>query len=150
MYKKILVGYDTQRHGEMALSEAVRLAKITGGEIILVSSAELDQNLIDMSPEMSLEKEITIERKLLDAAGRTHEKGIQIDMEFYSAKRPHKAIIETALDKKADLIVLCSHGRSGFLRLLMGSTSERVISFAPCPVLVVKLPAGSDSYKKEN
>ena len=46
--------------------------------------------------------------------------------------------IEIAKDRRADLIVLGSHGRTGIERLLMGSVTERVIVLASCPVLVVK------------
>lgn len=47
-------------------------------------------------------------------------------------------IISAAKEKKVDLIVMGSHGRSGISRLLMGSVTERVIGHAVCPVLVVK------------
>jgi len=57
---------------------------------------------------------------------------------FVLSGRPADAIIETAQEKKADLIVLGSHGRTGVERLLMGSVAERVIVLASCPVLVVK------------
>ncbi len=52
--------------------------------------------------------------------------------------RPYEAILKVAQAKKANLIVLGSHGRTGLKRLLMGSVTERVIGQAPCPVLVVK------------
>jgi hypothetical protein len=52
--------------------------------------------------------------------------------------RPFEAILQVAQAKKVNLIVLGSHGRTGFRRLLLGSTAERVIGQAPCPVLVVK------------
>ena len=41
--------------------------------------------------------------------------------------------------QNADMIILGSHGRTGLRRLLMGSVAEKVIGYAPCPVLVVKL-----------
>ena len=52
--------------------------------------------------------------------------------------KPPEAIIQIAEERKADLIVLGSHGRTGVERLLMGSVAERVIVLASCPVLVVK------------
>jgi hypothetical protein len=52
--------------------------------------------------------------------------------------RPFEAILQVAQAKKVNLIVLGSHGRTGLRRLLLGSTAERVIGQAPCPVLVVK------------
>ena len=55
--------------------------------------------------------------------------------------KPAEAVIQTAQERRADLIVLGSHGRTGVERLLMGSVAERVIVLASCPVLVVKTGA---------
>ncbi len=52
--------------------------------------------------------------------------------------QPFEAILQVAQAKKVNLIVLGSHGRTGLRKLLLGSTAERVIGQAPCPVLVVK------------
>ena len=57
---------------------------------------------------------------------------------FIISGKPADAIIETAKERKADLIVLGSHGRTGLEKLLMGSVAERVIVLSSCPVLVVK------------
>jgi nucleotide-binding universal stress UspA family protein len=50
---------------------------------------------------------------------------------------PQATIIDQALSKKADLIVMGTHGRRGFKRLLLGSVTEAVLREAPCPVLTV-------------
>jgi len=50
---------------------------------------------------------------------------------------PQTAIIDQALSNKADLIVMGTHGRRGFRRLLLGSVTEAVLREAPCPVLTV-------------
>jgi len=50
---------------------------------------------------------------------------------------PQATIIEQALSRKADLIVMGTHGRRGFKRLLLGSVTEAVLREAPCPVLTV-------------
>jgi nucleotide-binding universal stress UspA family protein len=47
-------------------------------------------------------------------------------------------IIEYAQSQQIDLIVIGTHGRSGFAHILMGSVAERVVRKAPCPVLSVK------------
>jgi len=52
-------------------------------------------------------------------------------------------IADSAGEKQADLIVIGTHGRSGFERLFLGSTAERVLRTAPCPVLTVPLRAES-------
>lgn len=51
---------------------------------------------------------------------------------------PAATIIDKARDWDADLLVLGSHGRSGLERFLMGSVAEKVVSNAPCSVLIVK------------
>ena len=51
-----------------------------------------------------------------------------------------KEIVNVALEAKADLIVMGTHGRSGVKRLLMGSVAEHMVRKAPCPVLTVKYP----------
>ena len=57
---------------------------------------------------------------------------------------PQTTVIDQALSKKADLIVMGTHGRRGFKRLLLGSVTEAVLREAPCPVLTVPphAPAG--------
>jgi nucleotide-binding universal stress UspA family protein len=50
---------------------------------------------------------------------------------------PQATIIDHAISKKADLIVMGTHGRRGFKRLLLGSVTEAVLREAPCPVLTV-------------
>jgi nucleotide-binding universal stress UspA family protein len=54
---------------------------------------------------------------------------------------PQSTIIDQALSKKADLIVMGTHGRRGFKRLLLGSVTEAVLREAPCPVLTVPADA---------
>lgn len=51
---------------------------------------------------------------------------------------PAHGIADYAQEKKADLIVIPSHGRTGITRLLIGSVAERVVRLAHCPVLVLR------------
>lgn len=55
---------------------------------------------------------------------------------------PTEAILRTAEQEHADLIVMGTHGRTGLSRFLMGSVAEAVVRQANCPVLTFKLPAG--------
>lgn len=58
---------------------------------------------------------------------------------------PRHAIVETARDWPADVIVIGSHGRRGFDRLLLGSVAESVVRHAPCSVDLVRVPlAGTE------
>jgi nucleotide-binding universal stress UspA family protein len=63
--------------------------------------------------------------------------GLSIGLRVQRADDVRRAIVDEADTLAADLLVIGSHGRSGFERLLMGSTAERVVRKSPCPVLVV-------------
>jgi nucleotide-binding universal stress UspA family protein len=51
-------------------------------------------------------------------------------------------LIEAAKEKKPDLIVMATHGRTGLSHALMGSVAEKVVRQAPCPVLTVRPTGG--------
>jgi nucleotide-binding universal stress UspA family protein len=53
---------------------------------------------------------------------------------------PYKVIVDAAVAEAADLIVMSTHGRTGFAHMLIGSVTERVLRRAPCPVLAVPPP----------
>jgi nucleotide-binding universal stress UspA family protein len=59
--------------------------------------------------------------------------------------RPHERIVQRAGARRADLIVMGTHGRGGFNRLLLGSVTEKVLRAAPCPVLTVPPTAGAST-----
>ena len=50
----------------------------------------------------------------------------------------HEEIVNLATDERAELIIMGTHGRTGLDRLLLGSVTDRVIRFSPCPVLTVR------------
>ena len=52
---------------------------------------------------------------------------------------PYMEITEMAGEKKIDMVVVSTHGYTGFKHVFMGSTAERIIRHAPCPVLTVRL-----------
>jgi nucleotide-binding universal stress UspA family protein len=52
-----------------------------------------------------------------------------------------RTIAEYAAERGVDLLVMGTHGRTGFAHLLLGSVAERLVRIAPCPVLTVRHPA---------
>jgi len=54
------------------------------------------------------------------------------------AGTPHREIVRFAEEQQADLVVMATHGRGFIVHALMGSTTERVIRHAPCPVMAVR------------
>jgi nucleotide-binding universal stress UspA family protein len=68
----------------------------------------------------------------------TDEKKVQIKTEIISSKDISGGILDFAEENNIDLIVIGTRGRSGFKRLLLGSVASQVVTYAHCPVLVVK------------
>jgi nucleotide-binding universal stress UspA family protein len=67
-------------------------------------------------------------------AARVHYRGTTTMV----AGMPAEAIVECATNRGMDLIVMGTHGRSGFAHLLLGSVAEQIVRTAPCPVLTVR------------
>jgi universal stress protein A len=53
---------------------------------------------------------------------------------------PHEEVINFATEKKIDLIIMGTYGKKGLERFIFGSTAEKVVRNAPCPVLTVRVP----------
>jgi nucleotide-binding universal stress UspA family protein len=91
-----------------------------GFESIVLTRADRDQLLIEMKRFIETES--------------TQDISIEVTIREGS---PATEILSHAVDLKADLLVMGTHGRSGFERLLLGSVTEKVIRKASCPVLTV-------------
>jgi nucleotide-binding universal stress UspA family protein len=77
-------------------------------------------------------------RRYLELARQQAERqGVSVDCQIRRGD-PFEEIITAASDAHADLIIMGHTGRRGTTRVLMGSVTERVLDYAPCPVLVVK------------
>ena len=140
MYKKIMVGYDGTKFSDCALKEAIRLAKGTGAKLLLVTAPEIDVELQSLAPEANA----LVEKKALTdmnrAAAKVKKAGLTCETKIVVTTSAQETLVETARKNKVELIVLGTHGRTGLMRLLMGSTTARVIGHAHCNVLVVRCP----------
>ncbi len=137
--KKILVPLDFSDTSEKALQYAVAFAKQFGAKITLLHVIEplpypgdltylpLGE-VIPSGPAKARLREIAqkaIEPELL---GQTL---VQIGL-------PFEIIAAVAQQESVDLIIITTHGRTGLKRVFLGSTAERVVRHAPCPVLTVR------------
>jgi nucleotide-binding universal stress UspA family protein len=125
----ILVATDGSRHGDAAALLAGRLALDWQLPLTVVSAVLPSHN-----EQRRREAVTAIDRAKASVAG------LQVTVTGIVAEgRPEQVILDQASKAGADLIVIGTHGRTGLDRLLMGSIAERVIGFAACPVLAVKL-----------
>jgi nucleotide-binding universal stress UspA family protein len=138
MYRKILVGYDGTKFSDAALNEAIRLARDSDGEITVICAVERNYEMEAMAPELERKFEEKAYENLKRAEKMVKAAEVGYKREEVTSDSPYQAIVAAARKLKSDLIVIGTHGRTGLLRLLMGSTAERVIGHAPCNVLIVR------------
>ena len=140
--KRILLATDFSPHAEVARRYAEALATSFGAEVVLCHVLE--------TPDLPSQYPPTGEGYFPTGFRQTQEAHARAECERLLADAVPQAryvlregrafleIIACARDEQADLIVMGTHGRGAIAHLLMGSTAERVVRQAPCPVLVVR------------
>ena len=142
MLKKILVPHDFSPPSRQAFKYAFRFAKEFGSHLILLHVLEpvSSRSFMELpgTPAFSKRELATAEKNLRVLLSSAEVGGLK---ETRSALRTGIAsheIVEAAKDFDVDLIVIATHGYTGWKHFCIGSTAERVVRAAPCPVLVVR------------
>ncbi|AEI80325.1 universal stress protein UspA family [Cupriavidus necator N-1] len=146
MYQRILLAVDGSRSSDLALSQAIIIAKATGAEVkalFVVDDSDVFFEASYFNPKELIDNITAHGRKALDAASaRLSEAGVRnsvkLDEKPVAPGRISLTIVTEADAWNADLIVLGTHGRRGVRRLLMGSVSEGVLAKTSKPVLLVR------------
>jgi len=139
--KKILVTTDFSPLGHTALSYASSLAKDTGAKLLIVHVEEppLAYGTGEMYLGPATEIETNEVAELL-ASIKPTQPDVEYEHRLLTGEPAHE-ICNLAENEQVDLIVMSTHGRTGFSRLLMGSVAESVVRHAPCPVFTLRQPA---------
>jgi nucleotide-binding universal stress UspA family protein len=135
--KKILLPTDGSRYSQKAAARALEICAARGGELKVIAVLDAPPGFLESAPQVAADLLAGLEKITAEVQGRAQELGLACQAEVLQGPA-YQAITGEAGKWQAGLIVMGSHGRTGLKRLLMGSVTERVIGFAPCPVLVVK------------
>ena len=143
MYSKILVATDGSEQNHQAVLEAIGLAKSEKAELHCLY-------IVDTIAFASLPMDVTWENvyNVLYQEGKeaielVKKQAKKDGVKFFSSVlegNPAVEIVKYAQENSIDLIVVGTLGRGGLSRFLLGSTAEKVIRTAPCPVMVVRQP----------
>ena len=137
---RILVPIDFSKNAHRALHHAIGLAIQFGARITLLHVVEPAIYPAEVAIIVTNHKQILgNSRKLLVKLEQKRIPDKSRGRTLVRVGRPDFEIAEVARKMKADLIVLTTHGYSGFKRILLGSTAEWVVRHAPCPVLTVRI-----------
>ncbi|MEW6109270.1 MAG: universal stress protein [Nitrospirota bacterium] len=138
-YRNILLPFDGSEFSGKALLRAHSLSKADGGSITALYVIPRYEEMIGFMKTESIKKSLfsEAERILRIAKEGISENGVQIRTEIEEGQAGDK-IVETAGRINSDLIVMGSYGWTGVNKAIIGSTTERVIMNASCPILVVR------------
>ncbi|MCF6268196.1 MAG: universal stress protein [Melioribacteraceae bacterium] len=151
MIKKILVPIDFSDYSKKALKYTVSFAQQFNSEINLVYVIEPIIYPADLSmgqmviPRANIDFEEKSEKELSTLAKKEIGELLSYNILVKTGK-PFMEIIEAAKEIDADLIIIATHGHTGVEHLLFGSTSEKVVRKAPCPVLTLREPIKGFSF----
>ena len=145
MFKHILLATDGSDLAERAASQGLELAKILAARVTAVAVTEPWSALVTGEaafgfPAAEYEKGVieTAESVLARIAEMAKSTGVDCVTIHVKDRLPDDGIIAAAKDNGCDLIVVGSHGRRGFSRLLLGSVASRVVTLSPVPVLICR------------
>ncbi|MFW6140226.1 MAG: universal stress protein [Acidobacteriota bacterium] len=144
--KKILWPTDFSKPSYVALSTAQELAKHFSAELTIVNvitpipvvSSPNGPAGFDVSLYQEQIKE-TSKKSLQDVIQKKISKEIKTQSKIVTGSAPDE-IVKTAEEENADLIVIATHGETGWRHLVFGSVAEKVVRFATCPVLTIHEP----------
>lgn len=142
-FQKILLATDFSECSELACGYALDLARTFNAtlQIVHVINEPVDLRGFYV-PHITFEQ---LEQEISSGAGRMLDDFCQKQLgDFKNFETsvvsgvPYEEIIRAAKEKQSSLIVIGTHGRTGLDHLLFGSTAERVVRGAPCPVMTIR------------
>ncbi len=139
MFKHIVVANDGSEGGFRALAMACDLAKHHGASLHMIS-VEVLPNIpasIDEIIETKTEENHKFHDVLAKARDIAKKKKVKLNAEVV-AGHPVAAVVAYVNASKADVLVVGFMGHSALYERIIGSTADRLVRLAPCPVLVVK------------
>jgi len=148
---KILVPIDFSPSSRAAVESAAELAEHFGAAIHLVHVIPMfpATTLPDFIPETRFTEEATKEAERHFAAVRADltGRGIKMDSSVEIGDDVASSIMEAVEKEKADLVVISTHGLTGWHPLFFGSIAEKVMKLVQCPVLLLRTPKPVSSAK---
>ena len=147
--KKILAPTDMSKLSRPALRYALELALERSAAVLVYHVISEDSEWIGSDDRLNPANALLPQQKERLHAFMTENLADLIDkvevIELVEAGVPHNKIVEKAQHEHADLIVMSTHGRTGFEQILLGSVTAKVVARASCPVLSIR-PAKSSAH----
>ena len=143
-YHNILVPVDGSETAYAAVDKAVEFAKAFGSKITVVQVLSLDPYIAaeyisaNQTNDLIERARTAVLESLTAAKAKFNELGIEGEAQLLEGQVIHREIMEAAEKTHADLIIIGSHGRTGFKKFFLGSVAQSLLGESSVPVLVVR------------
>jgi nucleotide-binding universal stress UspA family protein len=136
-FKKILVAYDGSAQSDKSTERALALAQSLDAKVLLFAVARPPEpaTIVEVDAILDDARE-HFEEHFKKIVQRAKDLGVELQTDI-AVGHPVEQIVHRAETDHVDLIVLGRRGKSRFERMLVGSTAEKVLRYAHCPVMVV-------------
>jgi len=137
-FKKILIGFDGSPQSEKAAESALALARSLDAKVLLFAVARPPEpaTIVEVDAMLDDARE-HFEQQFKKIAERANALEVELETAI-AVGHPVEQIVHRAELDRVDLIVLGRRGKSRFEKMLVGSTAEKVLRYAHCPVMVVR------------
>jgi nucleotide-binding universal stress UspA family protein len=135
--EKILLATDHSEYSEGAIREAITFASKCSSKIYACMTLETNPEYETIGSNVFAKEEVEATAYLESIRARATKAGVTCETALHESMDASQAIVDDATEKKVDMIVIGRHGRKGVAKALMGEVAAKVITHAPCKVLVV-------------
>lgn len=139
---RILAPTDFSPNSEKAVTYAIQLAHRLGAKLTLLhvvpEPSAGDYSLEGLAIQDTQGWEEESEKKLAELLARAKLEYRKVEALKVNALHPRDKIVRAVTDLSADLLIISTHGYTGWKHLLFGSDAEKIVEHAPCPTLVVR------------
>jgi nucleotide-binding universal stress UspA family protein len=144
LFKNILVPWDGSKYSNHAFKIALNIAKTYDSKISVIHCIEVDEYGGTWYPDSRYSKAIRkkqteiAKNEILKLVDQAKKISVPIYSNILTVDSTTKQLVAFAKSKKIDLVVMGSHGKTGWKRMLLGSVASSVSQNVHCPVLIVK------------
>lgn len=146
MYKHILVPVDESPISYAAVEQALGLAKLVQSQVTILSVIAVDPfvgvDFYKVAPAITdyfMQAEQAAQTRLKDIQHLFERDHIPVNVRIIHGVSPSEGIMQVANEIEADLVIMGSHGRTGFKKMMLGSVAQNVLTQSPIPVLITKV-----------
>ena len=135
--ERILVALDGSEFTDAIVDQAISMGRICNSVIYAISVMVFFPESLAIAPQLEEEMAKKTKEFLEKVKNKVEKENLTCETIVRLDPQPYLPIVEEAKKKNVDLIVMGTRGMTGLKRVFLGSVAQKVIGYAPCPVMVV-------------